>query len=134
MADEGLTTKSMYSELLAMSLAFVDASTTQRANERRLLGQLATHQELRDTRRSSVTSQAVGASARIATELEYDNALVRLCRLHGIPYDVARFTRPLSERRRLEEALEAAGVKVHARGRDDRRGERSAAHEPPEGS
>lgn len=55
------------------------------------------------------------APADIARHLAYDLALIRLCVAHGIACDVRRFTRPLPERRRLEDALEAKGVVLRDR-------------------
>lgn len=56
---------------------------------------------------------AVDAPSDLARQLAYDLALMRLCVAHGIACDARRFTRPLPERMRLEEALAAKGVVVH---------------------
>lgn len=103
---------SMYSDLLAMSLALEDNATNDPPDERRLLDQLTVHRDPHEEHRSAVSVSYPDVSTRIAVELEYDSTLIKLCRLHAIPYDVSSFTRPLEERSRLEEALEAVGVKV----------------------
>jgi hypothetical protein len=124
---------SMYSELLAVSLA-IDEETARAhaANEEWLLEEL-----LLARRHRQETGRAAGhsdASSRIAAELEYDRALVRLCRLHAIPCGAERFTRPLRERQRLEDALEALGVDVTGARSGDDHLRASIGHEPPEGS
>lgn len=54
--------------------------------------------------------RAVDAPSDLAKQLAYDLALLRLCAGHGIACDARRFTRPLPERARLEEALERRGI------------------------
>jgi len=48
----------------------------------------------------------------LADNIAYDLALVSLCRSRGIGVDLARFDRPLVERRRLEEELKRLGLDV----------------------
>ncbi|HVX22194.1 MAG TPA: hypothetical protein VHB02_12650 [Acidimicrobiales bacterium] len=48
------------------------------------------------------------AAEAVAAQLSYDLRLLRLCRVLGIPCDVRRFAQPAAERRRLEEAVQAA--------------------------
>jgi hypothetical protein len=124
---------SMYSELLAASLANDEEAAGPHApREGWLLEEL-----LLARRRRQQFGRAMGrsdASSRIAAELEYDRALIGLCRLHDIPCGAARFTYPSQERRRLEEALEAVGVDVTgSQGRDEHR-RTPVGHEPPAGS
>ena len=133
--DERLPTMpmSMYSELLAVSLA-IDEETAgaHAASEECLLEEL-----LLARRHRQQAGRAVGgsdASSRIAAELEYDRALIGLCRLYAIPCGAERFTRPLRERRRLEAALEAVGVDVTGAGSRDEHRRMAVGHEPPEGS
>lgn len=57
----------------------------------------------------------VDAPSDLARQLAYDLALMRLCAAHGIVCDVRRFTRPIPERTRLEEALERKGVALRDR-------------------
>ena len=127
---------SMYSELLAMSLSQEDETSEAAASsEKRLLQELA---ECRDRLRADqaiAPSRRPDAPSRVATELRYDRALISLCRLHEIACEAARFTCPPKERRRLEEALAAAGVDVRVVRRHDlRRGATDGPHEPPVGS
>lgn len=131
MSGTELMTTSMYSELLRMSLTGEDAAANAPREEQLL-------EELRERRRrmqDGRLARRVDPPSRVADELAYDRTLIKLCRLHSISCDAARFTRPPRERRRLEEALEAAGVDVHAfRPRGERATTRGPAQEPPEGS
>ena len=134
--DERLTTMpmSMYSELLAVSLAVdEERAGTHAASEEWLLDELllARRHRLQAGRAGGRTD----APSRIAAELEYDRALIRLCRLHAIPADAGRFGRPMRERRRLEEALEASGVDVtSAAGHEAAWRSAVPGHEPLDGS
>ena len=126
---------SMYSELLAVSLAIDEEAAgehlTSSASEEWLMEELLL---ARRHRQQAGRSGRADTSSRVAAELEYDRALVRLCRVHAIDSGPERFSRPLRERRRLEEALEALGVDVTgAVLRGDRR-HTAVGHEPPEGS
>jgi hypothetical protein len=113
-AQARLRMMSMYSELLAASLRSTDpardgAATTEVA----LLSELAAcRRDLTRARPAEAAGGGADASADIARQVDYDLALIRLCRLRGIDCDPGRFTRPLVERRRLEEALAAAGVEL----------------------
>jgi predicted neuraminidase len=129
-------TMSMYGELLAMSLDQED-DTSEAADwsEKRLLQELAECRDRLRTDQAIAPSRRPDAPSRVATELRYDRALINLCRLHEIACGAARFTCPQEERRRLEEALRAAGVDVRAaRHGNVRRGATGGAHEPPVGS
>ena len=134
--DERLPTMpgSIYSELLAVSLAVEEETAgTHTASEEWLLEEflLARRHRLQAGRAAGRTD----ASSRIAAELEYDRALIRLCRLHAISAGAERFARPIRERRRLEEALEASGVNVtSASGHDGARRSAVPGHDPLEGS
>ena len=50
------------------------------------------------------------AEERLAREVEYDTALIRLCTALDIAADPSRFAHPHQERARLEQALADAGV------------------------
>ena len=134
----------MYGALLAMSLSLagdtadgVAAGGTRdagAAREKELLEQLAEHRRRLQSEKAVDASRRSDAPSRIAMELEYDRALIRLCQLHAIVYDVARFDRPQLERRRLEDALEAAGVDVRGAQRHGAHHVPARPHEPPVGS
>ena len=108
---------SMYSELLVAALQVApgpsEALEGQRLEDalglelaecrRRLAARGPQRQELQGKN---------DAPVEIALELDYDLALIRLCKVHGIACDARRFTRPSPERRRLEEELSGAGVDV----------------------
>jgi len=131
-----IATMSMYSELLAMSLGVADGEVEAGASsEKHLLDELAECRNRLEADAGSTAPRRPDAPSRIATELQYDRALIRLCRMHAIACDVAAFTRPHSERRRLEEALDSAGVEFRARPRADwRRSPIAGVYEPPAGS
>jgi hypothetical protein len=58
-----------------------------------------------------------GGSARdIAANLDYDLVLLRVCASRGIESDPAAFSRPLIERRRLENELRAWGIDLDTPG------------------
>jgi hypothetical protein len=102
---------SIYSELLGMSLTLDgDAPGAAPSTERRLLEELTEYRHRLQATGTTLGTRRGDASSRIATELQYDRTLIKLCRLHGIPCEVGRFARPLQERMRLEKALGAAGV------------------------
>jgi hypothetical protein len=124
---------SMYCELLEMSLSIDEDAAAAVVSERGLLDELAASRDRLTTGEVAFSGRSGDAPSRIASEIRYDRALIRLCRLHDIPCDVARFARPSGERRRLEHALEATGVELKSgRLREPRRGGRN--YEPPEGS
>jgi hypothetical protein len=50
-----------------------------------------------------------GPVEMLVPQLDYDLALLRLCRVRDIACDPALFAQPLEERHRLEQALEDAG-------------------------
>ena len=110
-----LAQMSMYSELLKTSLHALesDRASDDVATEAHLLRELA-DRRLRlacDPR----VPDAAGVPSRIACEIDYDIMLMMLCRLHRIPSGSERFTRPLVERRRLEDSLAEAGVDLKGR-------------------
>ncbi len=53
-----------------------------------------------------------GIASALGEELDYDIALLRLARLLGIQVDLQAFDRPQAERTRLEEAIEAHGIRL----------------------
>jgi hypothetical protein len=104
---------SMYSELLFASLRSVAGADRDddRGRERELLLELAERRRRLGAGPAQIGQPAtLEASSGLASQLDYDMVLIRLCRLHGIRFDPADFTRPLVERRRLEGALRDAGV------------------------
>lgn len=115
-ADARLQRMSMYSELLAASYERMELDD-QRAREEHLLEELnECRARLAGSAGEGVSDEAAQPDAfgGIAREIDYDLALIRICRLHGIDSRPALFTRPLEERRRLEQALEAAGIPLDA--------------------
>jgi hypothetical protein len=119
---------SMYSELLAACLRTVGNTFDvgeHGGSDGPLLHELA---ECRSRLEAARYTAASDAPSTIARQIDYDLALVRLCRVHGIACDPASFTHPPAERRRLEEALEAAGADLWgAQGRE-------RGSQPPDGS
>jgi hypothetical protein len=103
---------SMYSELLANALQ--DRGSQDEGLRLEDLVDLARlqHQVL-DLMHFSQGS-TLNAFDGIASELEYDLALLRLCRVCEISFDVADFERPAAQRRRLEHALERSGISLMA--------------------
>ncbi len=101
---------SMYSDLLALSLIVADDQKD--LDERYLLQEIAECRERLQVDQTLPVARKPDAPSQVATELEYDGALIKLCRLHAIPCDPARFTLPTGERRRLEDALESIGVDI----------------------
>jgi hypothetical protein len=115
-ADAKLQKMSMYSELLAASFDRVEQDDL-RAREELLLEELSEcRARLTGTADDDAPAEQafLDAFGHIAREIDYDLALIRVCRLHGIDSNPALFTRPLEERRRLEQALEAAGVDLES--------------------
>lgn len=76
------------------------------------LAQLVKARDRLSFNRSSYT-ESDWAPAAVADQLAYDVALIELARLHGIEVSVARFSRPLPERTRLERALVSRGIPLH---------------------
>ena len=62
---------------------------------------------------------------RLALELRYDVALIRLCSAMGVPADPARFDPPIPAREELEARLRSAGVPVAPDGLEPARSEGS---------
>lgn len=109
----------MYSELLAVAYRAAPGRHEELEGER--LERVLRH-ELAECRRQLSAHAGTGRGrpavsdppVDIARQIDYDLALIRLCRVHGIECDPASFTRPYAERHRLEEALAMAGVEVSA--------------------
>ena len=114
---------SMYSELLGISIAAQDADDPSAATAGALLARaigcrrsLPSDKQTDNgapARRKTVTGEMAGD---LAANLDYDAALVRLCAARGIRATVEGFATPRDERRRLEEALKAAGVDLSTMG------------------
>lgn len=133
MAEARVAAMSMYSELLAMSVTIDDsAADPALPTEKRLLDELAAQRDRLEVEKAISPDRRSDAPTRVASELQYDRTLLKLCRMHGIDCDVARFRQPARERRRLEQALQAAGVDLR-RGRHHGQ-RRRPDHEPPDGS
>ena len=99
---------SMYGELLLASLEIQgdrDLGSDPAELQARVL-------ELRARLSDPGTMQptAAGVADDIASNIDYDLALTRLCTAYGIDVDPKRFERPMIERRRLENSLRAFGV------------------------
>ncbi len=60
-----------------------------------------------------------GLAEDLALELDHDRTLLRLCAYLHIDHDPARFITPLSERRRLEQALRLRGIDIGASGESE---------------
>lgn len=117
---------SIYSDLLAMSMQSAGEGPSETSDHvsrgehatggdhttARLVHELVRYRSrLRQERApGTILLGGVDMPSRIAREIDYDRALMRLCRLHGIACDPARFTTPAAERTRLEQALRSAGV------------------------
>ena len=99
---------SMYSELLILSYRETEAD-----------GQVSPGELLANLLASRGRCRRDGRSARsgagtLATELDYDLALLRLCAAMGVDHDPQRFTDPGPERSRLELTLAGAGIDLGA--------------------
>ncbi len=101
----------MYSELLEASMGASSTEGTESDErgrlEARLLGVVAAARRPPGGGREQVAGDVL---AGIARQLDYDTALIRLCRLHGIDCGPERFAVPAAERARLEHVLADAGV------------------------
>jgi hypothetical protein len=58
----------------------------------------------------SGASRGISATARLAAEIAYDRALIRLCETHGVEVAITNFAFPVSERARIERLLASSGV------------------------
>lgn len=103
--DEGLgVAVSMYAEFLQLALDRVQAADRVLTADEALTG-------LRSCRsRLSADHRYQETPAALAQELNYDVALVSLARLLGIAVDIRAFDQPMSERSRLERAIEKTGI------------------------
>lgn len=113
--DDPTETSTMYGQLLAMAIASEELAD-ELPGEHELLRRLAQLRDRLALRWAPGEMATVDAVDSLATHVEYDRALIRLCRLRGIACSPDRFTRPEAERRRLEAALAAAGVPLAATG------------------
>lgn len=100
----------MYERFLAMALDETsdadDRLTAGEALVQLLLCRSQLHQ------RSDDPDESSGAASALGEELDYDIALLRLARLLGIQVDVRGFNQPHLERSRLEQAIEAHGIRL----------------------
>jgi hypothetical protein len=106
----GVKKMSMYSELLACALRDSESEGEGEALAA-LVERVRLRHQILDLERVSqgTTPNAVNG---IVSELQYDLALLRLCREFEISFDVTDFERPAGERRRLEQALELSGISL----------------------
>ena len=101
---------SMYRELLSLSLASTgeptdDGTVDHLLDEARLA---------RVRARGGPRGAEDSVEGDVARELDYDLALVRLCRAAGTPVDLDGFVTPARERERLEQCLRERGLDVAA--------------------
>jgi hypothetical protein len=96
---------SMYADLLAASLPQPIAPGEQVSELGALLALLLAARIRLGERRSGA-----GAEGDLATNIEYDLALLRLCAARGVDVDPGRFDRPGEERARLERELALRGM------------------------
>ena len=54
--------------------------------------------------------RGMSAMSRLAAEIAYDRALIRLCETHGVDVAITNFAFPVSERTRIERLLASSGV------------------------
>jgi hypothetical protein len=104
---------SMYSELLAASSAKERAGRPVAASKGELLAQLLARRiDLDDASPSDGAQPDV--AGHLTRQLDYDIALIRLCRALGIDAEPSGFEHPQPERQRLEQELKNAGVDLAA--------------------
>ncbi len=100
---------SIYSDLLKIALdqsAEVEAQLTS-------AGTLAVYLRSRAVLQADVEQERPWESSdKLFAELDYDIALIRVCRLVGIASAVQAFDQPGAERARLEQALVARGIRL----------------------
>lgn len=105
---------SIYSELLEVSMRLGESSSGEVGDDRvhELLRVLAEcrHRLVHKYQYERLASRDV--SSDLAAQLDYDMALIRLCRLRGIDCSPAGFTPPILQRRRLEGELRATGIEL----------------------
>ena len=100
---------SMYSEILVEASKRDRRDGRQTARPGELLARLI---ECRQRLGPRVAASGHGSVLDLAANVDYDLALVELCRERGIPAEPAAFEHPLAERHRLERELAAMGVEV----------------------
>jgi hypothetical protein len=98
---------SMYAELLAASLDQRPAEGGQEVGD--LLAEVIACRQRLGTSSSAVASP----EGDLASNIDYDLALIRLAAARGIDTDPCGFDRPGEERRRLEQELARRGVDLN---------------------
>jgi hypothetical protein len=99
----------MYSELLSVLYFGVDPVEMPASHEELVVILLQCRHRL--SQRSTAEEQNIADD--LALELDHDRMLLRLCSAMGIEHDPGLFVHPMTERRRLEEALRHRGVEFH---------------------
>jgi hypothetical protein len=105
---------SMYAELLAASF---DECSAQ-GEETPEVGDLLARAIASRHRLTAGPAADAGPEGDLATNIEYDLALLGLCAARGIEGHPRRFDRPGEERRRLEEELAKRGIDLEELGSD----------------
>jgi hypothetical protein len=109
----------MYSEILAKALEVNDDA--QPAIRTKELLQAVNDRRAAFFGTRTGTSGAIQPEERVASEIAYDVAILRLCAAVGIDASPARFSHPRSERAELIRKLAQAGVPLRAEGKRFRR-------------
>lgn len=103
----------MYQRLLGLALD--ETSDGDGLTSSEALGQLLScRRQLRheDDNSDGRDDSTGGTASGLGEELAYDLALLRLARMLGIPVDVRAFGQPNVARSRLEQAVEAYGIRL----------------------
>jgi uncharacterized protein YbjT (DUF2867 family) len=96
---------SMYVDLLRHALANWESELSSEALLDHVVAcRLALH--------TSAHAPDASAYLALATDVAYDSALVRMCEACALDSNVANFSFPSAERRRLEDALGAIGINL----------------------
>jgi hypothetical protein len=93
---------SMYSEILAKALVDEPLDDTSAHRTSELL------QAVNERRADVLESRTLGTEGRVACEVAYDVAIMRLCAAMGIEVTADQFSSPTLERERLVRQLEEA--------------------------
>ena len=99
---------SMYSELLAVSMASVDVDGDSMSKDQLLAVLLARRREIYATGAEEPVRAEV--ADQLVRQIDYDIALIGLCASFGIHTDPAMFGHPRPERMRLEQELVRVGI------------------------
>jgi hypothetical protein len=100
----------MYQRFLAMALDQAGDSDDALTSGESLVQLLLCRSQLHH--RDGDPDESTGTESALGEELDYDIALLKLARLLGIAVDVQAFSQPDLERSRLEQAIEAHGIRL----------------------